>query len=459
MPLQRGRTDMKKIMVVDNDHNLSQAIKTNLEKNDFRVFATKHFDNALAKLNSEAFDLALIGLQHHEHSGVNLIDHFQQKDPELPIILLADCSTIDHAVGSIKKGAYSYLTKPFKMCELSMTIENCLESRLLSDEVKRLQKIVSGNYGYVNVIGKSQKMKKVLFQVARAAQSNSTVFINGESGTGKELIARNLHLLSSRRQGPFVAVNCAAIPETLMESELFGYKKGAFTGADQNHPGLLAQAQGGIFFLDEISEMSINMQAKLLRVLENKTIYPVGGTQTVKIDARILAASNKNLEIEVKEGRFREDLFYRIHVIVINLPPLRERKEDIPQLARYFQKKYSIQMKKPIAALSSSAIQKLLQHHWPGNVRELENTIESAVAMTTGKFINADLILPNRLASPGGLTTFKQAKSEFEKDYLIRLIQNTRGNVAQAAKIAGKYRADLYDLFKKHSLDPDEFRS
>jgi two-component system response regulator GlrR len=301
-------------------------------------------------------------------------------------------------------------------------------------------------------------MLRVLDQVSQAAKSDAVVFIKGESGTGKELVAKSLHVAGSRKNGPFVAINCAAIPETLLESELFGYETGAFTGADRSKQGLFARAHRGTLFLDEISEMSLTMQAKILRVLENMEFYPLGSGKTVRVDARVITASNRDLEEEVRKGRFRNDLFYRIHVITIELPPLRERKSDIPLLARYFLKKLATKMNKDVVAFSPSALQKLMSHDWPGNVRELENTIESAVAMTVRNIIADELILPSKTSLPGPLKHFKDAKQDFERDYLLQLIELTRGNVSQAAKLAGKHRADLYELLKKYDLDPASFR-
>jgi two-component system response regulator GlrR len=361
-------------------------------------------------------------------------------------------------VEAMSRGAFSYLTKPFDYRELLLQTQKSLEKRKLSKEVKKLHNIVEEKYGFDNFIGKGPKMKRILMQVAQAAKTDSVVYISGESGTGKELIARNLHLTSARGDGPFVAINCAAIPENLLESELFGYQKGAFTGAHQNKRGLFAQAHGGTFFLDEISEMPMNMQAKLLRVLEEKAVQPIGARTPIKVDARILAASNKNLEEEVKEGKFREDLFYRIHVIVIQLPRLRERKEDIPLLAGHFLEKHSKQADKKITGFSSSASQKLLRHHWPGNVRELENTIESAVAMADKNVITEDSILQTQPIADESLKSLKDAKQDFEKNYLMQLITLTKGNVTETARLAGKYRADIYELLKKYNLNPADFR-
>ncbi|MGW8300568.1 MAG: sigma-54-dependent transcriptional regulator [Desulfobacterales bacterium] len=449
---------MDKILVVDDDRNLLKVIKLRLEAENYQVDTATDAETAMAKARNEGFDLALVDLKLIGRNGIELMGDLHQFDPELPIIILTAHGTIKSAVEAMSKGAFSYLTKPFDYQEFLLQTQKCLEKRKLSREVKKLRNIVEEKYGFDNLIGKSRKMKRVLMQVAQAAKTDSAVFITGESGTGKELIARNLQLASSRAEGPFIAINCAAIPENLLESELFGYRKGAFTDAHQNKKGLFAQAHGGTFFLDEISEMSLNMQAKLLRVVEEKTVQPIGARTPVKVDARILAASNKNLEEEVQKGKFREDLFYRIHVIVIHLPPLRERKEDIPLLAGHFLDKYSRQVDKKISGFSPSASRKLLHHHWPGNVRELENSVESAVAMADKSVITEDLILQMHPSADEGLKPLKDAKNDFEKDYLIQLISITRGNITEAAKLAGKYRADLYELLKKYNLNPADFR-
>jgi two-component system response regulator GlrR len=449
---------MNKILVVDDDRNLLKVIQLSLEAENYQVVTATDAETAMAKARNEGFDLALVDLKLIGRNGIELMGDLHQFDPELPIIILTAHGTIKSAVEAMSKGAFSYLTKPFDYQEFLLQTQKCLEKRKLSREVKKLRNIVEEKYGFDNLIGKSRKMKRVLMQVAQAAKTDSVVFITGESGTGKELIARNLQLASNRAEGPFIAINCAAIPENLLESELFGYRKGAFTDAHQNKKGLFAQAHGGTFFLDEISEMSLNMQAKLLRVVEEKTVQPIGARTPVKVDARILAASNKNLEEEVQKGNFREDLFYRIHVIVINLPPLSERKEDIPLLARHFLEKYSKQAGKKISGFSPSASRKLLRHHWPGNVRELENSVESAVALADKNVITDDLILQTQPGGEEGLKSLKDAKNDFEKDYLIQLISMTKGNITEAAKLAGKYRSDLYELLKKYNLNPADFR-
>ena len=447
-----------KILVVDDDRNILQVIQMRLESGGYRVIKTTGGEKALKLVEQEPFDLAMIDLKLGDQDGIQLMRNIRHIIPDLPVIILTAYGTIDSAVDAMKKGAYSYLTKPFDGHELLMQINNCLETSKLSKEVKHLQRLVKEKYGFDNIIGKSEKMKKVFEQVTLAAATDSNVYIEGKSGTGKELIAKTLHVASDRKNGPFVALNCAAIPENLMESELFGYEKGAFTGANASKKGLFAEACSGTFFLDELSEMPLSMQVKMLRVLEEKEFYSVGGRETIKVDARIIAASNKNLEQEIKNGNFREDLFYRIHVIPIKLPTLNERKEDIPILARHFLQKYSSEMGKEVEGFSTNAMQKLISYPWPGNIRELENTVEYAVAMTKQNIITEDLILQTQSINIEGLKPFKSAKESFEKNYLIQLFELTKGNVSQAAKLAGKYRADVYELIKKYDIKLTDFR-
>ena len=453
------RERKEKILVVDDDRNILKVIRMRLVSGGYYVTSVTGAESALKLAEKEPFDLALIDLKLNGQDGIQLMENIHHINPHIPVIILTAHGTIKSAVHAMKKGAYSYLTKPFDGHELLQQINNCLEKSRLSKEVKRLRGLVKQKYGFDNIIGNSDKIQRVLAQVAQAAATDSNVYIEGESGTGKELIAKSLHVASNRKDGPFIAVNCSAIPENLMESEMFGYEKGAFTGADRSKKGLFLQADSGTFFLDEISEMHSSMQVKMLRALEEKEFYPVGGRQTVKVDCRIIAASNKNLEQEIEKGNFREDLFYRIHVIPIKLPTLSERKEDIPILSRYFLRKISREMGKEIEEFSTDAMQKLISYPWPGNIRELENTIECAVAMTKRNIITEDLILQTQNISPEGLKSFKYAKENFEKNYLIQLFELTRGNVSKAAKLAGKYRADIYELIKKYNLKLTDFRN
>jgi len=301
-------------------------------------------------------------------------------------------------------------------------------------------------------------MQRVLAQVSLIAKTDSTVYIHGESGTGKELIAKAIHVGSSRKEGPFVAINCAAIPENLLESELFGYEKGAFTGAVQSVKGLFTQAHGGTLFLDEIGDMPLSLQSKILRVLQDRQVSPLGSKKPVEVDVRIIVATNKDLLKEVEKKHFRQDLFYRVHVIPVKLPPLREKKEDIPYLVEYFLEKFSARMNKSVRGITPQAMQKLMLYDWPGNVRELENTLEFAMAMTQSNIISEDLILQTDMHSPDTLKPFKEAKSEFERKYLLDLLKLTQGNVSKASDLAGKYRADFYQLLKKYDLKPEEYK-
>lgn len=449
----------EKILIVDDDKNILVVLGLRLEAEGYIVLSANSVVEALKMAKDELFDLALVDLKLSENEdGIDLMERMHQVAPEVPVIILTAYGTINTAVEAMKRGAYSYLTKPFDRMELLLQIKNGLEKSTLSREIRRLKALVGERYGFENIIGKSKKMQDVMERVAKAAETDSSVCIQGESGTGKELIAKSLHLLSSRKDCPFVAVNCAAIPEGLLEGELFGYEKGAFTGAIKSKKGFFSQAHGGTIFLDEVSEMPESMQAKLLRVLQEKQFYPLGGEKPVDVDVRILTATNKNLEEEVKTGRFREDLFYRIYVIPISLPPLRERKEDIPLLVDHFIKKYDSRMKKGVKGVSMSTLQKLLAYSWPGNVRELENTIEYALAMSAQDLIDEDLIFQTKGMVEERLKPLKDAKNEFEKNYLTNILTLTGGNVSKASELSGKYRGDFYDLLKKHNLNPLEFK-
>ena len=446
------------ILIVDDDRNMLEVLNLRLEAEGYKVTTTAGAEDALKMAKDELFDLALVDLKLAGKDGIELMQDLHRITPEMPVIILTAYGTIETAVEAMKRGAYSYLTKPFDRRELLLRIKNGLEKSSLSREVRRLKALVGERYGFENIIGKGKKMQEVMEQVSRAAETDSNVCIYGESGTGKELATKSLHLLSPRKDKPFVAINCAAIPEGLLEGELFGYEKGAFTGAVRNKRGFFAQADGGTIFLDEISDMSEAMQAKLLRVLQEKQFHTLGGEKSIEVDVRILTATNKNLEDEVKSGAFREDLFYRIYVIPIHLPPLRERKEDIPLLVDHFIKKFAGEMKKEIKGISTPALQKLLSYPWPGNVRELENTIEHAVAMTARDVISEDLILQTKTIEGDKLKPLKDAKNEFEKSYISNILSLTGGNVTRAAKLAGKHRADLYDLLKKHDLKAADFK-
>jgi len=448
-----------RILVVDDDNSLLELMRMRLESANYEVTATMKEEEAIEAAKGQVFDLSIVDLRLAQRDGISLMKELHLIIPDMPVIILTAHGSIESAVEAIKNGAFSYLTKPFEPQEMLFQIERVLENSRLASEIKRLKGLLKEKYDFPNIIAQSEGMQRVLEVVSRVAKTDSTVFINGESGTGKELIAKVIHVASSRKDKAFVAINLAAIPETLLESELFGYEKGAFTGAVRSAKGFFSQAHEGTIFLDEIGDMALSTQGKLLRVLQERQFYPIGKEKPIDVDVRLIAATNKNLEDQVKKGLFREDLFYRIHVIPIFLPPLRERKEDIPLLIEHFLKKFRLQMKKEVKGLTPQAMQKLMLYDWPGNVRELENTIEYAVAMTQEDVINEDFILQKKeVTSLEPLRTLKEARDAFEKSYLIMLLQACKGNVSQAARLAGKYRPDFYDLLKKHGLDQSSFK-
>jgi two-component system response regulator GlrR len=430
-----------------------------LESEGYLVQAASEINTAKELAAKDDYDLAIFDLKFSDGNGIDLMKSIRTVDPDLPVIILTAYGTIESAVEAMKEGAYIYLTKPFEYRELLLQVKNGIEKSKLAREVKRLRYILRQNQAIQSIVGQSEAMKEIMNLTFLAAESNSNVFISGESGTGKGLIAKALHQVSDRKDRPFVAVNCAAIPETLLESELFGFEKGAFTGASARKKGLFVQADSGIIFLDEISELPLTMQGKLLKALEEKEFYPLGAQKSVKVDVRVISSSNRDLEQEVEKGNFRSDLFYRIHVIPIRMPPLRERKDDIPLLVEHFLEKSAEKMNKKIKTLTPQALQKIMIYSWPGNVRELENVIECAAVMAREDVISEELIvLSTQNTDYNAFKPFKESKQDFERSYLVELMKISRGNVSQAAKLAGKYRADLYDLLEKYNLNPLDFR-
>ena len=449
----------RKILVVDDDDNFLKLIRMRLELAAYEVATVMTEDEAIAKAREETFALSIVDLKLVHRDGISLMEEMHAINPYMPIIILTAHGSIESAVEATKKGAFNFLNKPFDPEELLSQIEKAIENQRLVSEVKRLGGLLRERYDFQNIIARSEKMRKVLELVSRIAGTDSTIYISGESGTGKEVIAKAIHLASERRDKPFVDINCAAIPETLLESELFGHERGAFTDAKRSYRGLFAQSHQGTIFLDEIGDMSLSIQAKLLRVLQERRFYPLGSGKPVEVDVRVIVATNRDLEAEVKNGSFREDLFYRIHVVPIDLPPLRERKEDIPLLAEHFLKEISQRMKKDIKGISAMAMQKLMLYDWPGNVRELENTIEHAAAITQHDVIDEEIVLSTKDLPEKSLKPFKEAVEEFKRGYIVRLLEFTKGNVSKAAELAGKYRADFYNLVKRHNLEPKDFKN
>jgi two-component system, NtrC family, response regulator GlrR len=449
----------KKILVVDDDDNFLKLIRMRLELSGYDVVTALNEDEAIAKVRQEPFDLSIVDLRLVHRDGISLMEEIHSINPYMPIIILTAHGSIESAVEATKKGAFNFLNKPFDPEILLSQIEKAMENQRLVSEVRRLQGLLEEKYDFKNIVARSEKMRRVLDLVSRVAPTDSSIYISGESGTGKELIAKAIHLASERRDNPYVALNCAAIPETLLESELFGHEKGSFTDAKRSHKGMFAQAHTGTIFLDEIGDMSLSIQAKLLRVLQEKQFYPLGSEKPVEVDVRVIAATNKDMEAMVKDGSFREDLFYRIHVVPIELSPLRERKEDVPLLAEHFLKEISQRMKKDIKGISAMAMQKLMLYDWPGNVRELENTIEHAVAITRDDVIGEEVILPTKGLPAESLKPYKKAVEDFKRGYVVRLLELTKGNVSKAAEFAEKYRADFHHLVQKYNLKPEDFKN
>ncbi len=450
--------DAEKILLVDDDADILEVVRARLENEGYAVATAMTADEAEAKARDEAFHLVITDLKLAASDGLELMERLLRVYPDLPVIILTGFGSIEGAVAAIQRGAYSYLTKPFEPKELLLKVRNALEKQRLTFQVRNLKTLVEEKYGFANIVGRSEAMVRIFEQIARIARTDFTVRIFGESGTGKELVAKAIHCHGPRQNAPFVAVSCAALPETLLESELFGHEKGAFTDARQSRRGLFALADRGTVFLDEICETPPALQVKLLRVLQEHEFKPVGGERIQKVDVRVIAATNKDLKKEVEAGRFREDLFYRIQVIPLDLPPLRGRKEDIPLLVDHFLRIYGKKLGKTIEGIAPEALQKMMLHDWPGNVRELENKIEYAVAMTQGKRISAEDILFPGAAPEAEMRGYGEAKDAFEKEYLIRLLNLTKGNLQGAARLAKSQRSHLYYLMNKYHLKPSDFR-
>jgi two-component system response regulator PilR (NtrC family) len=397
---------VSRILVIDDESSMRQLLEIALGKEGYRITAADSGHKAEELLEKEAFDLIVSDIRMPDMSGVEVLRHVKKVSPETPVIMITAYASTETAVEALRLGAYDYITKPFKIEELKNTIRHALEKTRLKEEVDHLKRELSDRHGVDSMIGNSPKMLELYEHISAVAKTDSTVLITGESGTGKELVARAIHVQSLRQGEPFVSINCGAVPETLLESELFGHLKGSFTGAHTNHKGLFEVAHKGTILLDEIAEMSSSMQVKFLRVLQEKTIRRIGATEEVSVDVRILAATNKNLGKMVEEQAFREDLYYRLNVIPIHLPLLRERRDDIPLLAEYFLVRANSHIGKAIKGISDEAMEHLSAYDWPGNVRELENVIERAVALETTPIVQPERLPDNLKMEKDGIVRF-----------------------------------------------------
>jgi len=449
----------KRVLVVDDDEGFLRLITMRLTAAGFSVKPVTSGEEALGQLQLCRPHVVVTDLMMDGMDGMALFDAIHQRCPTLPIIILTAHGTINDAVDATKRGVFGFLTKPVDNKELvrqvTQGMELCMGADVTHDEADGAESWRS------RIITQSPLMEDLLNQVARVAQSKASVCLQGESGTGKELMAWAIHEASPRREKPFIAVNCSAIPEHLFESELFGHKKGAFTGATRDHEGLFRAADGGTLFLDEIGDMPKSFQVKLLRALQEMTIRPVGGTDDISIDVRIIAASHVDLSEAVAKGEFREDLFYRLNVVTLRLPPLRERPEDIPLLAAHFIKQLGEPYGNTVKGFSPEALEYLVRYEWPGNVRQLHNVVEQCVALTNTPFIPLSLVQKALSGDMSGmaLPPLREARQRFEREYLVRLLQITRGNVTQAAQLAKRNRTEFYRLLNRHDLDPKAFKA
>jgi two-component system response regulator HydG len=451
-----------KILVVDDDPGHLVSVRTIIRSWGYGVETADDGSVAVDMVKSTPVDLILMDVRMTQMGGIEALRQIKVYNPTIPVIIMTAYSSVDSAVEAIKSGAYEYLIKPLDFEVLKLTIERASEHAGLKEENRALKEHLQSDYDIANIIGRSQPMKKLIEMMSMVAPSEATVLITGDSGTGKELIARSLHFNSPRKDKPLVVVNCAAITETLLESELFGHEKGSFTGADKRREGRFMQADSGTIFLDEIGETSSTMQAKLLRVLQEKEIQRVGGEETLKVDVRIVAATNRDLEKEVAEGNFREDLFYRLNVMPLNVPPLKERREDVPLLAQHFMTKFSDKNRKAIKGLVPLAMDMLVNYDWPGNVRELENAIERAVILATGEHIT-EAQLPLNITEqyedleirPTGTTQIldgTHSLEDIEKEAILAALNGSNGNKAEAARRLGVTRKTLHNKLKSYGL-------
>jgi two-component system response regulator PilR (NtrC family) len=456
-------TAKARILVVDDEQSMREFLEIFFRGDGYDVLTTGNVDSALVALDSDDFDVVISDLQMPGRSGLELLHAVKDKAPDTVVIMITAFATAETAITAMKQGAYDYVTKPFKVDELRLVVEKALEKRLLAAENQRLRTELRRETRRRHLVGNSRAMQQLYEMVARVADTRTHVLIQGESGTGKELVARAIHDESERRDQPFVAVNCGAIPENLLESELFGHVKGAFTGAVQNKAGLFEAAHRGTLFLDEVGELPAALQVKLLRVLQDKAVRRVGGTSDHQVDVRIVSATNRRLEDEVA-GRFREDLYYRLNVIQIGLPPLRERAEDIPLLVQHFVERFAAELGKPVRGFSDAALDRLAWHPFPGNVRELENLVERAVALCSSETIGLESLPPSVLEPaakaaapklPLEGTNLDSLVNEFERGLLEEALRQSRGVKKRAAVLLGiSFRSFRYRLEKLGMDEP-----
>ncbi len=446
----------QKILLVDDDSELLRLISIRLGAAGYQVTAVDSAEKALTSLAQMRPNLVVSDLRMEGMDGMALFQHIHRSNPALPVIILTAHATVPDAVSAIRSGVFGYLTKPFDSKTLLAQVERALQITGQAGELVEEQPKESWSK---EIITRSPRMQDLLAQARLMAESDANVLIQGESGTGKELLARAIHRASPRRDKPFVAVNCGAIPEALLESELFGHVKGSFTGAMRDHQGLFQAAHGGTLFLDEIGDMPLALQVKLLRVLQEREVRPVGATDTVRVDVRVISATHRNLEEALAAGTFREDLYYRLNVVSLELPALRNRREDIPLLATHFLEQLNKRYNKSVNAFSPDAMEAMVSAQWPGNIRQLYNLVEQTLALSTTSIIPGPLVQKCLQSEMSGIPSFEEARKRFERDYLVQLLKITNGNVSQAARLAKRNRTEFYKLLQRNDLTPGNFKA
>ncbi len=455
---------MEKILIIDDEAFIRENVNRVLRDDGYQVIPALNGSSALELVASEEIDLALLDLNLGTENGIDVLKSMKEIDPDLLVIVITGYGSVESAVESLKLGAFHYMKKPFKADALRLIVKLALQTNSLKREVRAIRKGELEFFEKVPMVGVSSALKEIMHQAREVARhSDATVLITGESGTGKELISKSIHHLSERREAPFIEINCASIPVNLLESELFGYEKGAFTDAGSRKPGLFETANKGTIFLDEVGEMEPAMQAKLLRVLENRTIRRIGGTKSIEVDVRVIAATNRNLKEAIQSGAFREDLYYRLNVFPIHIPALRERREDIPVLAKFFLEIYSRKFSRAFSMIDSRSLDMLIGYRWPGNIRELKNAIERICIMHSGpsllpehlpvemKMSEAELLRSNKIGTAFELG-LEEAVNLFEKEIISSALQQSCGNVLQAAQLLKIPRGTLRYKMLRHSM-------
>ncbi|WP_445663993.1 sigma-54-dependent transcriptional regulator [Fodinibius sp. AD559] len=438
------------ILIADDEDSIRESLTIVLEDEGYNCTAVKDGSEAIDAIDKASYDIIVTDLKMPNASGIDVLEYALKHSSDTLTIIITAHGTIETAIQALRKGAADYILKPLEFDEVLIRIQNLLEHKNLAQENKYLREQIDKEYNFNHIIGESSAMKKVYKMVERVSQAKSNVLVTGQSGTGKELVARAIHSNSDRSKKPFLAINCGAIPENLVESELFGHKKGSFTGANSDKDGVFVAAHGGTVFLDEVAEIPLNLQVNLLRVIQEREVKPVGSNQMVSFDTRIIAATNKDIEKEVEEGNFRDDLYYRLNVVEISLPPLEQRREDIPLLAHHFLQKYNKELKRNLKGINSDAMGAMMAYEWKGQVRELENVIERAVLLSDGDFLTIE-DLPASFKKSSDSDDFQmdsdkldEAIQVFEKHHIQSVLKRTEGNKSEAARLLGIDPSTLY---------------